>query len=321
MNKILFTIFITALLLLAYSVIKDQSTIDSPSLSDTSSHELADRDHGETPKSQKIIRNLIGIEFSDKEMLQELLDQLANQALEKNDAYLLSIPLIASAILGEMDIYGPLQDKISELLTNDAKNEAGYKAWLWGRVLLAGYHINDTVTEDHAYAHLASLLTSSTEDSPFATWGYGYKAIYEALNKNIDEYNNSLAQGVSIAENLALPEKKADLLWAQVLFLSATAFADDRHNYDLIFDHMTASKNEDGEKSNVDIIQALNGINEDDWRAWGLALARFSIARTDPKNPIIEPLTDAVIQSAENTTSEGNKLLSLLTLAWSQNQP
>ena len=99
--------------------------------------------------AQKIFtpNNLNGINFSERKAIESYIDELASTA---KDPYSASLPLIASAGLGDAKRYVSARTIILTTLTNlDEKpndypewmRNNSFKAWMWGRILLAANNI------------------------------------------------------------------------------------------------------------------------------------------------------------------------------------
>jgi hypothetical protein len=264
----------------------------------------------------KMPRNLEGIAFQERPMLEELLQRIAVEARMVKSAYTFSIPLLGAALLGDTALYEEFREQMINALTRMERDtvatyDPALAAWLWGRVLLASYHMNDTPTEQLADQQMERFLLTASDQSAFSAWAYGYKAIYEGVY-HAPTYPVSLAKGRHIAQSLSDPSQEGDWLWAQVMLLSATAFASDPGSYAEIEQQVLT------QTSTENLAAAFSKIAENDWRAWALALARFATATLVPENLALHELTDAAEQSAAVSASEGNRLLSLLTLRWSQ---
>lgn len=251
--------------------------------------------------------NLENNDFPQRQELSELSQQTAEDAKDKGDSYSLSVPLLATSLLGQKDAYSNLHDLMITALLVDTEHSSDFKAWLWGRVLVAGYHMSMKQHEEEAYQQMEMLLLDNI-NSPFTAWAYGYKAIYEATIKS-PQYKDSLMQGLQIADTLKEPEKEGDWLWAQVMLMTATAYQKDQESFDHIVNNIKVRTGTD------DIVQALSHIPEDDWRAWALALVDFSYTQMGQNH---ENLAKAAKSNANTSKSDGNKLLSLLTLEWSE---
>lgn len=165
----------------------------------------------QTTQSSSKSKNLKGINFSERASIESIIDELAKSA---KDPYAASLPLIASAELGDEKRYDATRTQmLSGLDTLDKKPNGcpqwmrnnSFKAWMFGRALLSADNMSDAQTVDQAKTRLSSLLEEkiTNEDNyAFFTWAQGYRA---ALNNT--EYEASKKR--MIADSLCTRQKKS----------------------------------------------------------------------------------------------------------------
>lgn len=257
-------------------------------------------------KSMFSSSNLQDVQFDERALVEKTVDDLASTA---SSPYAASLPLIASATLGDKSRYEHtsklMLDQINDLEVSPDKfalwmRSNSFKAWMWGRVLLAAKNMNDDKTIKTANEKLAQYLaeTVSQNDNPsFFTWAWGYRAAF-----NQTEYQSSVEKMMEGAAQLSAKSKAepsnhdalSDALWAWVMNLSAAANAHDQERYEAI-------------KQQIVILTRKNSISEalesgllrtdqsNDFPAWALAKVRLAAAIMKDKD---------VFQDVEHTLAE-----------------
>lgn len=241
--------------------------------------------------SQPIVfkSNLNSVEFGDKAKVEKITDELANAA---NNPYAVSLPLIASATLGDSIRYARtlalMMDQINALDVSPEKFDSwmrsnSFKAWMWGRILLAANSIDDVKTVDVAKEQLSKLLQeplTTNDNAAFFVWAWGYRA---ALNQT--EYQNSVDRMMDGAAQLSTKYKAepsnhdalSDALWAWVMNLSAAANAHDQERYETIKQQimMLTGKNSISDALELGLLRTEQS---NDYPAWALAKVRLAAA-------------------------------------------
>lgn len=262
--------------------------------------------------------NLDGIEFNERAHVEKITDELANAA---NNPYAASLPLIASATLGDRNRYERtltlMMDQINDLEVSPDKfdtwmRSSSFKAWMWGRVLLAAKSMNDDKTMKTANEKLVQYLagTMNQNDNPaFFTWTWGYRA---ALNQA--EYQNSVGKMMQGAAQLSTKYKAdpsnhdalSDALWAWVMNLSAAANAHDQERYETI-------------KQQIIILTIKNSISDalefgllrteqsNDYPAWALAKVRLAAAIMKDRE-VFQDIDHALVASVNGAS--GSQIVS-----------
>jgi hypothetical protein len=188
------------------------------------------------PASTKLPKNLSMIHYPGKSAVTESIKQLYLTS-DSNDAYSLSIPLIASAQQGDKKIYVAVLKKIQTAL-NKMPNDY-FKAWILGRVLLAADSMVDKATLAMTKFQLKLILavpfnkTFADIDYAFYAWALGYLAL---LDKH--EYKIIHSQLLESAQNLTMVyyqtqthDALSNAVWAWVLDLQAASYANDKTTY------------------------------------------------------------------------------------------
>lgn len=231
--------------------------------------------------------NLKNTSFQEKDDIEKRTDQLL-----ADNPYSASLPLIASATLGDEQRYvHALVQMLAHLGTLETAPEKfdswmrsnSFKAWMWGRVLLAAKSMDDGETIKIAKEKLSALLgeTANQNDNPaFFAWAWGYRAAlnnygYQETRQNMMDAAMQLSE-----KSLAQPNNHdalSDALWAWVMNLSAAANADDQEKYSEIKNQILRLT---GKKSVVDALDTglVRTDTSTDFPAWGLAKLRHAAA-------------------------------------------
>lgn len=270
------------------------------------------------------LKNLADVNFSEKSDIEKSLEELTASA---KDPYAASIALIASAEIGDEKQYQVILSKMITLLENLNKTTESniawmqnnsFKAWMWGRVLLAADSMDDTNTVIEAQKKLHGLLEkdfSSNDNLAFFAWAWGYRA---GLNEQ--EYTISKAKMLDTAMRLTAKSKGSgnhemlsDALWAWVMNLQAAAYAGDKKSYDWIKRQITSLTDE---KSVTQALEKglLRTTESNDYPAWAMAKARYAAIVIDDKDlyqEIKDPLKDS-IKEALKANAKAEYILSNL---------
>lgn len=116
-------------------------------------------------------KNLASISFKERSTVENIIEQLASSA---KDAYAASLPMIASAELGDNTLYESTRNQMLNTLEDLGRNQNdsplwmqnnSFKAWMWGRVLLAADSMCDNNTAMLASTRLKSLLNGKAAAS------------------------------------------------------------------------------------------------------------------------------------------------------------
>lgn len=226
--------------------------------------------------------------------------QISYETADKNDAYSLSMPLLASAELGHLLIYRTLLPEMQAAL-NRLPNDAR-KAWLLGRVLSAAESVNDKATANKAREQMVVILKKSPHNA-FYAWSLGYLA---ASNKTeYQRFKNAMLTAAG-KSNLSA----TDAMWAWIMALKAAASAKDSVTYHFILKQMKTMTHASS------ILRALEkGLTKEDYPAWGLAIVRFSagiIGDIDLYNDLSAPLAKS-INLAHQSGATNDAMLAQIT--------
>lgn len=262
-------------------------------------------------------KNLKGIDFSERAKVETIVDDLAKSVA---DPYAASLPLITSAELGDEKRYKAAHIKMLntlDVLEKKPENcpewmrNESFKAWMWGRVLLAADSMGEAKDVEQAKTAISRLLENKMTEKDslaFYTWAWGYRA---ALNKT--EYGLSEKHMMSDANQLRELYKKdiknhdalSNALWAYVMNFSASANANDQKKYDEIKDEM---KSLTGEQSVSGSLEKglLRTEKSNDYPAWALAKIRYAAAVKGDKD-LYQELDAVVTSSIEAAEKAGAK--------------
>lgn len=286
-------------------------------------------DQKEQPSSptsnSKNLKDDINFDKTLRSSVGNKIDELANLA---KDPYAASLPLIASAGLGDKNqYYTACAQMLKTLEILDAKptefpewqRSNSFKAWMWGRVLLAADSMADAETITLAKGKLLSLLDKKiTKEDNFSyfTWAWGYRA---ALNQT--EYDISHKRMVNDAVQLTekYKAKQEDhgalsaALWAWVMNLSASANAGDQHTYALIKEQIKFLTGAESVTKALEI-GLLRKSDDNDYPAWALAKVRRAAAIMGDENLYneISKATESSIEGAKNAEANAEYAISIV---------
>lgn len=261
--------------------------------------------------------------LADKLSLETTIDELAKSA---TNLYTASLPLIASAELGDAKRYQFSRKQMLEYLSNftSYRDEfpewmcnASFKAWMWGRVLLAANKMDDKLTVLEAKSSLIDLLENPLTEHTnpaFLAWAWGYRA---ALN--LEEYQHcreKMLEGAKSLNETYLASKSqanlANALWAWIMNSCASANVSDQETYEII-------KKEFIVLTNCKTVAAAleNGLlrtaESNDYPAWALAkmcLAASTMNDVELYNELNSSLA-ASIDTAKQNKQQAEYMLAI----------
>src|SRR6185312_9955283 len=129
---------------------------------------------------------------------QDVITNAAQLAAEAQDPYAESLPMMIYAELGDQPHYQNTKNRMIELLNGlDINTDPAlqwmqnnsFKAWMWGRILLAAQNIHDNSQVQAARSKLTGLLKqqpTAADNAAFTAWGWGYLA---ALNQETYQFS------------------------------------------------------------------------------------------------------------------------------------
>lgn len=251
-----------------------------------------------------MIKNLQHVEFEAKNAI------VAEQKLSINpeyNAYDLSMILLIHSFLGNRQQYDASLAAMTTAM-NEGKfpawakdNEAGMKAWMYGRMLAAANNMGNTSDAKNAVARIEATLKIA-QPSAFTAWAWGYLAAglegveYTAAKDKMIAAGNSLT-----SDYLAKPTDAGTPLWAWVMSLPAAAHANDKETYDYALEQIRKIVGASGNDTEDAFIEKLfDKFPPGDYRAWGLAIMRLSAASINDKKMFdaLEPPTQAAISAS-----------------------
>lgn len=264
--------------------------------------------------------NLKSVVFTERPSIIDGTNTLLANA--NGDAYQLSLPLLISAQLGDAGLYQQSLDKIQESLRspdNTNPNQNSFRAWMYGRMLMASKSIGDTATMDKTKNELKNLLNDkNTMQDRFTAWAWGYLASLN--NKEYHDAKNNMEQSadklttiyMSINSGNASEEKKqearSDALWAWVMAAQAAANSDDKQFYQHALDHMQIIT-ETHDVSDALLKGLLRTSASNDYPAWAIAMTRVdAVTILDKKlfaeleNTLKKSIEDAINAQAKPET-------------------
>lgn len=219
--------------------------------------------------------------------IQVAIDGLLKQA---TDSYSASIPLLACGLLGDKARFIDSLNKINLYLKNEPDN--GFKAWLYGRILLSAQSIENEQAMIETKSFLINYFATKKEDkSACATWAMGYLAAFD--QDSFEEYKDQLTAYskeltakyfLNKSENGNNPDKidqiqsdLSDAVWAWVMFLQAAAFSSDKVTYEKIIYEI---KNITKQDSLAETLESclLRTKASNDYPAWALGIVALSAA-------------------------------------------
>jgi len=261
-------------------------------------------------------KNLAGVSFNERAEVEGIVDDLEKSAA---DPYAASLPLIASAELGDANRYSLSLSKMLVLLvqlnkTPDAFPEwmrnNSFKAWMWGRVLLAADAVNDVPAVIKSKRKLAVLLNSGmTKDDnlAFFAWAEGYLA---TLNNHtyLVSQQKMTKDAIELTNEYSIKPTHAALsnaLWAWVMALPASANAQKIDPYNQTKKQMTSLT---FTQSVVDAIQTglLRTADSNDYPAWALAKVRVAAAVMHDED-LYQQINGALTSSLADAKKAGAK--------------
>lgn len=263
---------------------------------------------------------------------QTRIDHLLQSA---NSCYELSIPLLASGLLSDKARFdlclGKLKPKLEKLENN------GFKAWLYGRILLSAKNVNHSSAIQEAKKHIETYLNNNNDLDACGIWSMGYlaaldKKSYAIYKDGLSSSNLQLADKYNSAKlkselpSQALQNNLSDAIWAMIMNLQAAAQAADKPSYDLIIEQLKNIT----EQSNLTSALECGLIRtsaSNDYPAWALSIAAYSCAVINDEENfqdlIIHTTTSAQNAETENKLEEallGNLTLSVAEKIWQENR-
>jgi len=226
-----------------------------------------------------------------KENVQQLLGAAKNVQKKQDKAAYLSLPLLASAKLGDRALYDECQREMNALLEDNQLWQTGddlaIKAWILGRALLAALNIGDNefIIKAHQKSNLLSLLQrKEIAKNAFSVCGWALLAHVDNSAQYIALDKDSIKAAINIAEELtkklASAKTEADraealsnTLWSWVMIFQVAA-----KNKDIEFSKLCVERMKEitGQPT---IAQALEaGLPKpEDCPAWVIAIAVVSV--------------------------------------------
>lgn len=252
-------------------------------------------------------------------------DEIQRQhAQAKTSAYLLTMPLLSSSLLGDKGLFENIRtdflthfkldpyvlmkeeanyDMIVSAIQGDNKKDTFFNAWLWGRYLLASYTLDPTSNETtHLRFILKTLLipNSKTTDKsaiPFYVWAKAYCITSLADEKEYGAYKVSLQE--DLKHQIDLNDDRENLLWSLVMAISAAG-----EHHDAVF-YATLKQQLIDITQKENIVDALSFIppGSSGYRVWAFSLVRQASLMISDKTTasMIESEWETLITQPEET--------------------
>jgi len=231
-------------------------------------------------------KNLADVNFTEKTDLENIIDELINSA---KDSYSASLPLMASASTGDKTRYTiTLANMLNALDSLDNTSEDtskwmqnnSFKAWMWGRIVLAADSMGDSPTVIKAQKKLEEFLAKNFADNDsfaFFTWAWGYHAAinqkeYQISKKIMLEGAMTLTKKYNASGNHAM---LSDALWAWVMNLQAAAYVADQKSYDWIKEQIKSIAGKNSVTLSLEK-GLLRTAQSNDYPAWAMAKVRYA---------------------------------------------
>ena len=247
----------------------------------------------------------------------EMKDNIGLLIGQTKDVYSASLPLIASAELGDQRLYFDTLTTAIRSLYNLDNNPApgreqdwmqnnGFKAWMWGRILLSADQMLDVAHVVEAQEKITTLLKSETthdQNLAFYTWARAYLASLD--DENYQTQRDAMIRGATdLTDKYNVTHAHGDLsnaVWAWVMNLQAAARNQDHATYELIKSKLL-------EISDSDSLSAclqqtlLRTADSNDYPAWALVIVKKAAVNMGDEalaTALREPVA-AAIQAAKN---------------------
>ena len=265
---------------------------------------------GDTPMRT----NLAGVPFEGKERLLLWAEHAYGAA---KDAYGLSMPLLVAGMVGDMELFHGIWEKMRAPL--EAMDDKSFQAWLYGRVLIAADNVGDRGMAVAIAEQLKKLL--DRDDLPqnaMSTWAWGYWLTYQGRHNRVTQYEPYRLKVIEMTDAVIDTDHSKDrvtnVLWALVMDASAAASADDKRLYRALIRKAViftrkATADETRDEIPVSIVQAAFAeMPMEDFQPWGLAsMAVFAAAvgQVDQAEAFIEAATYALGEPLERAQKKG----------------
>jgi hypothetical protein len=251
-----------------------------------SSNALAATDNHSTCRDLMLkVTNLKNVNFADRASILEGANTLLANA--NGDAYQLSLPLLISAHLGDEKLYHDSSTKMDTAMQSPAlgtANQNSFRAWMYGRMLIAAKNMGDQTNADKTLIHLKNVLNDkNTYSDRFTAWAWGYLASfndqeYQAAKNEMELLAAKLtAHYVDVNKSNESADKKqearSDALWAWVMNAQAAANANDMGIYHHALERMQFIT---GEHTVSDALSKglLRTSASNDYPAWAIGMTR-----------------------------------------------
>jgi hypothetical protein len=263
------------------------------------------------------LNNLKGITFAERAGIVEGTNTLLANA--NGDAYQTSLPLMLSAHLGDEPLYQQALAKMDLAMQSPAladPKQNSFRAWMFGRILMAAKNMSDQPTVEKSLIHLKNILNDkNTVPDRFTAWAWGYLA--SANDKEFHDAKNNMKQAADkltfvyfeINRGHDTEEKKqearSDALWAWVMIAQASANAND-----LVVYHDALKQLEfiTGQNNVADALVKglLRTSASNDYPAWAIGMTRVDAVTildkklfSDLDQPLKKSIEDAIKAQAK----------------------
>jgi hypothetical protein len=259
-------------------------------------------------RASDMLKNPVEVSDAQKNQLQQVIAKLV---VDQDQAYPLSLPLIASAQLGDSAVYRTVLAEMQAALGKIANADA-FKAWMLGRILFAANSIHDAATVKSVQNQLAPLLIDTRLDSLAPTsmdyamyaWACGYYAgvsqeNYAAIKQPMLTALRNLEGASSEAPHDH--DRLSNAVWTAVMIAQAAANMGDRATYEDMLECIKVLTTQET------VSQALSTAltrtdTSSDYPAWAMGIVRLAavtLQDTALDRELTAPLQHAIRQAKD----------------------
>ncbi|MBA3816258.1 MAG: hypothetical protein H0X29_07010 [Parachlamydiaceae bacterium] len=236
---------------------------------------------------------------------------------DQSSSYQLTISLLLSSQLGDVELYTEVLKKIYTNLGLTFKTtpeefqsivagwegQVSFNIWLLGRVLVSADNMQDKHTGSRVASLMHSSLTTIEKVDPFSTWAWGYLAAHYASDKKeYPYYRIQMLESTEALKKQAIEKEKDNVQWALRMDILAAGNSGDRETYNKLLQEF---KEWTGKET---ISKAILTIPKEDFTAWALAIVRIAAAKVKDIDTYQE-LALTLEQAIKDSPSEQDKLL------------
>lgn len=201
----------------------------------------------------------------------------------------LSLALVASAVKLDKESYGRINDRfVSHFRKDELENADDFTLWMVGRQYYSALVSNHFTELDLVKKAMDISEERKGKRSNYLIWASGYFAYQK-------EYYSRMAHILSETDRILSGN---DLIWAEVLFLAASAHRRDIYVYQNCLKRLEKIGN--GSSTN-----ALENLPYSDYKGWATSLVSIAMSSCE-KN---DSLKQNMIKIAQESDNEADKAL------------